>query len=140
MGPSVLHGPHHGAQKSTSTGVVSEACSTSLSKFCSVASKTWAEGFTGVPLMADHLCKGCKDSRTWRRGHRDTSITRSGLERLRRQAKTNGSAKPLRCGLRLPSLERPRIRGLGDYATNLRVLLTPRSADFGVGRQQGFYE
>src|SRR5690348_17164505 len=40
IGPSVLHGPHQVAQKSTSTGVVSEACSTSVSKLAWPASKT----------------------------------------------------------------------------------------------------
>src|SRR5690606_8131032 len=37
-GPSALHGPHHGAQKSTSTGWVAEAAMTSCSKFSRVTS------------------------------------------------------------------------------------------------------
>src|SRR5690348_107468 len=40
IGPSVLHGPHQVAQKSTSTGVSSDACRTSVSKFASPASNT----------------------------------------------------------------------------------------------------
>src|SRR3546814_1738911 len=40
IGPSALHGPHHSAQKSTSTGVCRDFCSTSASKVAVVASKT----------------------------------------------------------------------------------------------------
>jgi hypothetical protein len=38
MGPSDLQGPHQGAQKSTSTGVVMEAAITSCSKVAMVTS------------------------------------------------------------------------------------------------------
>src|ERR1700741_2866632 len=43
-GPSVLQGPHHGAQKSTITGPSSEACSTSVANVAMVASLTFADG------------------------------------------------------------------------------------------------
>ena len=39
-GPSVLHGPHHGAQKSTITGRSREASTTSAMKDCVVTSLT----------------------------------------------------------------------------------------------------
>jgi hypothetical protein len=38
IGPSDLQGPHHGAQKSISTGVVMEAATTSASKLAMVTS------------------------------------------------------------------------------------------------------
>ena len=38
IGPSVLHGPHHGAHRSTTTGVVIERSMTSVSKVASVTS------------------------------------------------------------------------------------------------------
>src|SRR6186713_148269 len=38
VGPSVRHGPHHGAQKSTTTGTVFEAARTSVSKVAVVTS------------------------------------------------------------------------------------------------------
>src|SRR6201996_2150812 len=41
IGPSVLQGPHHSAQKSIRMGVSSEACSTSVSKLSWPTSKTW---------------------------------------------------------------------------------------------------
>src|SRR3954451_569815 len=40
-GPSILHGPHHGAQKSTMTGTSIEASITSRSNDDSVASIIW---------------------------------------------------------------------------------------------------
>src|SRR5579875_3259500 len=73
MGPSVLHGPHHVAQKSTSTGVCSDACSTSRSKLASPASNTndsapafapsgWVLKFMGkdVVVAASHSKAGFK--------------------------------------------------------------------------------
>src|SRR5690348_1651994 len=51
IGPSVLQGPHQVAQKSTSTGVVSEACNTSISKLAWPASKT-CEGFVESVCVA----------------------------------------------------------------------------------------
>src|SRR5690606_29017831 len=44
IGPRVLQGPHHSAQKSISTGVCVDFCSTSASKLAAVASKTWGVG------------------------------------------------------------------------------------------------
>ncbi len=41
-GPSCLHGPHHGAQKSTSTGWRRDSSITSLTKVCVVVSLTHA--------------------------------------------------------------------------------------------------
>ena len=38
VGPSARHGPHHGAQKSTTTGIVFEASMTSRSKVAVVTS------------------------------------------------------------------------------------------------------
>src|SRR5690606_30291425 len=38
IGPSVRHGPHHGAQKSTTTGIVFDASSTSRSNVAVVTS------------------------------------------------------------------------------------------------------
>src|SRR5690606_4516837 len=45
IGPRVLQGPHHSAQKSISTGVVVDFWRTSDSKLAAVASKTWAGGW-----------------------------------------------------------------------------------------------
>src|SRR4030095_755708 len=42
IGPSCLHGPHHGAQKSTMTGWSNEASTTSAMKFAVVTSWTGA--------------------------------------------------------------------------------------------------
>src|SRR5690348_14634991 len=57
IGPSVLHGPHQVAQKSTSTGVVSEACSTSVSKLAWPASKTCGDfaELVGVALGGEFM-------------------------------------------------------------------------------------
>jgi 5-(carboxyamino)imidazole ribonucleotide mutase len=61
MGPSVLHGPHQGAQKSTSTGVCIEAAITSVSKFCTVTSimvrnvrakSGYATGHCAIPVTS----------------------------------------------------------------------------------------
>jgi hypothetical protein len=50
-GPSCLQGPHQGAQKSTMTGVVMEACSTSASKLSVLESLIRSAG-GGPPLPA----------------------------------------------------------------------------------------
>src|ERR1700677_2069498 len=46
IGVSCLHGPHHGAQKSTSTGWRLDSSITSLTKLCVVASLTDASALT----------------------------------------------------------------------------------------------
>src|SRR5690606_27771469 len=46
-GPRVRQGPHHSAQKSTSTGTSSDFCRTSASKVAVVASKPCAAGSAG---------------------------------------------------------------------------------------------
>ena len=48
MGPIALQGPHQGAQKSTSTGWVMEAATTSCSKFSMVMSI-----MAGCPLLGE---------------------------------------------------------------------------------------
>src|SRR3954470_18687780 len=52
IGPNVVHGPHHGAHKSTTTGTWSERASTSVSKVASVTSidmERQATSTDGVP-------------------------------------------------------------------------------------------
>src|SRR5579872_6138507 len=55
MGFSDRHGPHHGAQKSTTTGVDFEASTTSCWKVAEVTSTAWAD--MGIPgkLTKRHL-------------------------------------------------------------------------------------
>src|SRR5579862_2895608 len=51
-GPSCLHGPHHGAQKSTKTGWRLDSSMTSLTKACVVVSLTTASAVT-VPACCN---------------------------------------------------------------------------------------
>src|SRR6185437_178148 len=69
IGPSVLHGPHHVAQKSTSTGVCKDACSTSASKLASPASKMYesagaaAPSSFGLGFMGSYVVAGASHSK-----------------------------------------------------------------------------
>src|SRR6185437_8893217 len=49
IGPNCLHGPHHGAQKSTTTGRSNEASTTSAIKFAVVTSLTSAAPAAPLP-------------------------------------------------------------------------------------------
>src|SRR3954471_3037295 len=54
MGPSVRHGPHHGAQRSTTTGTSLERSTTSCSKVASVTSMYGAvDSLIGTVWRAD---------------------------------------------------------------------------------------
>src|SRR5258708_25022104 len=54
IGCSVLHGPHHGAQKSTITGTVREASSTSLANLVWSLSLMRSAGTTFRPAAPRH--------------------------------------------------------------------------------------
>src|SRR6185312_5503186 len=56
IGPSWRHGPHHSAQKSTTTGSVAERSITCASKSCSVTSKIIpTEGSDTTPAMSERI-------------------------------------------------------------------------------------
>ena len=52
IGPSCLHGPHQGAQKSTTTGASKEASTTSVMKVAVVTSLTAAGPAPAPPIIA----------------------------------------------------------------------------------------
>src|SRR5690606_32739498 len=87
IGPSDLHGPHQVAQKSTSTGVCSDFCRTSVSKFSVVTSTTWGRldmegsgcGYVGGRWSRGRqLTSGCKVQLTLPRAK-----VKFGLHRVR---------------------------------------------------------
>ena len=78
MGPRVLHGPHHGAHRSTTTGTVALRAITSVWKLASVTS------------MAPTLVTGCRQPGT--AGHREASPARISV--VTRVGSPRGSMSP----------------------------------------------
>src|SRR5690606_28180971 len=66
-GPNCRHGPHHGAQKSTSTGACIERSSTSCAKVAAVASIVVGMG-GGVAALGLRMCMGGAGNGDWGRG------------------------------------------------------------------------
>src|SRR6516162_11575509 len=94
-GPSCLHGPHHSAQKSTSTGWRLDSSITSLTKVCVVVSLTTPLGAAASPLcniVMSSVLRPCHP-------HRPPSAVSS--DRLSR------SIGPFQLGLADPGSRRP---------------------------------
>jgi hypothetical protein len=64
VGPSFLHGPHHGAQKSTRTGI---------SEFCTVSSNVVSESSITFPAMTYPFC-AANNGRLFPKGARHTTF------------------------------------------------------------------
>ncbi len=63
IGPSVLHGPHHSAQRSTTTGTERDRSTTSVGKVASVTSMDMARNLpAGIPSPTERLTAGGEES------------------------------------------------------------------------------
>ncbi|VXC37498.1 hypothetical protein BURKHO8Y_210409 [Burkholderia sp. 8Y] len=65
IGPSVLHGPHHGAQKSTSTGASIDALMTSFSNVARVVSMRFSSNLRAILKYQMGTIRACLND--WRR-------------------------------------------------------------------------